>query len=175
MHSVFLSYSRSDSALVDRMAIKIGQAGYSIWLDRTGIRGGEQWRHAIVDAIEAAEVFVIFLSPHSVQSTNVRKELDLAETSKRKILPVSIASVTIPPGMKYQLAGVQVIEGWQLADGGFSQICRAFKELKVRCSGHIEQAPYASQKQSDEPGNVDLSGLGSMGFLSRLLFFRRKH
>ena len=174
MHSVFLSYSRHDSGVVDRMAGKIGQAGYPIWIDRTGIRGGAQWRNAIVEAIEASDVFIIFLSPNSVQSDNVRKELDLAEASKRKILPVSIASVTIPPGMKYQLAGVQIIEGWQLADGGFSQICRAFKELKVRCSGHIEQAPHHSQKQSDEPGNIDLSGLGSLGFLSRLAFFRRK-
>jgi hypothetical protein len=175
MHSVFLSYSRHDSAVVDRIAEKIEQAGYPIWIDRTGIHGGEQWRNAIVDAIEAADVFIMFLSPNSVKSTNVRKELDLADTSKIRIIPISIASVTIPPEMKYQLAGVQIIEGWRLADGGFSQICRAFKELQVRCNRHLVQPSDVSQKQSDELGNIDLSGLGSLGFLSRLMFFRRKH
>ncbi|MDD5461925.1 MAG: toll/interleukin-1 receptor domain-containing protein [Methylococcales bacterium] len=175
MHSVFLSYSRQDTAVVERVAEKIEQAGYPIWIDRSGIHGGEQWRNAIVDAIEAANVFIIFLSPNSVKSTNVRKELDLADTSKISIIPITIASITIPQQMKYQLAGVQIIDGWRLADGGFSQICRALKELQVHCNRHSQQPSDVSQRQSGEPGNIDLSGLGSLGFLSRLMFFHRKH
>lgn len=175
MHSVFLSYSRHDSAVVERIAEKIEQAGYPIWIDRSGIHGGEQWRNAIVDAIEAADVFIIFLSPNSVKSTNVRKELDLADASKISIIPITIASVIIPQQMKYQLAGIQIIEGWRLADGGFSHICRALTELQVRCNRHLAQSSDISQKQSDERGNIDLSGLGSLGFLSRLMSFRRKH
>jgi hypothetical protein len=174
MHSVFLSYSRRDAALADRLAEQIEQAGYPIWIDRVGIIGGEQWRAAIVAAIEAADVFIILLSPNSIQSTNVRKELDLAETAGIRILPITLAQVSIPAEMKYQLAGVQIIEGWKSPDGGYSQVMRALVDLQVRRSGQIQRAARVASKQAGEHSDIDLSGLGSLGFLSRLPFFGRK-
>ena len=37
----------------------------------------------------------------------------MAETAKVRILPVALAPTEIPDGMKYQLAGVQIVEVWQ--------------------------------------------------------------
>jgi hypothetical protein len=102
---IFLSYARKDARIVDQLIARLGTAGYEVWVDRTGIPGGEQWRRQIVRAIESSEAFLIVLSPHSVISDNVRKELDLAEGAQKRVLPVIVQPVDIPAEMKYQLVG----------------------------------------------------------------------
>jgi hypothetical protein len=175
MHSVFLSYSRRDSTVADSYAAMLEQAGYPIWIDREGIAGGEQWRRAIVAAIEGAKAFIVLLSPQSVQSVNVRKELDLAETARIKILPVAIAQAGIPAEMKYQLAGVQIIEAWARSDGGFPDILRALSGRNAGCAGQPwREAVVGSASRSATGSDVDLSGLGSLDFLARLPFFGRR-
>ena len=72
--------------------------------------GGELWKKRIVQAIEQARAFLILLSPNSVVSDDVRKELDIAENRKKLILPLVIAPMKIPPEMEYSLAGLQRID-----------------------------------------------------------------
>src|SRR4051794_31977772 len=97
----FLSYARQDSAASERLVGRLTAAGHRIWIDREGIHGGELWRLQIVKAIESAEVFLLALTPSAVQSDNVRKEVDLAEDAKIRILPVEVAATTIPQSLKY--------------------------------------------------------------------------
>ena len=178
MHSIFLSYSRRDATEVDAIARQLELGGYRVWLDRQGIRGGEQWRKSIVAAIEGAQVFVLLLSPNSVQSSNVRKELDLAEAAKIRILPVEMASTTLPAELKYQLAGVQLVNLWQDQRRGMIDIMRTLRDLRVSRSDEksapLSPQPAADQRKAGAAGaNVDLSDLGSGGFL-RSLFGRKR-
>ena len=46
------------------------------------------------------------MSPNSVASENVTKELTLAEQYDKRVLPLVIDDVEIPPGLDYQLAGL---------------------------------------------------------------------
>jgi hypothetical protein len=109
MAKVFVSYSRSDSKRIKRLIDILEEAGHQVWIDRAGIKGGEVWRHKIVNAINNSDVMVLVLSRHSIESDNVRKELDLAESEKILVIPVEIEAVTIPPDLRYQLVGVQHI------------------------------------------------------------------
>lgn len=109
-NQVFISYSRRDARLADRVAAALTSAGFSVWIDRAGIRGGELWRQQIVSAINDCQSFVLLISPHSIQSDNVRKELDLAEQADRSVLPVTLAQAEIPESLQYQLAGVHKID-----------------------------------------------------------------
>lgn len=138
MASIFISYSRSDAAVVDKLIGRLNDAGHQVWVDRTGIRGGEQWRQRIVNAIENAVVLVLVLSPNSVVSDNVRKELDLAESSKIPILPVAIVPVEIPTAMKYQLAGIQVIDLHRNFEAGLRELLGVLQE---RISAEIRPSP----------------------------------
>jgi sulfatase modifying factor 1 len=104
---IFVSYSRRDLEAVDRLGGRLEAAGHSVWIDRKDMAGGDQWRLQIVEAIESADAFLVALSPRAAQSVNVRKELDLAESAGVKVIPLIIEPVTIPPQMKYQLAGLQ--------------------------------------------------------------------
>src|SRR5262245_27367673 len=46
--SVFLSYSREDSEKVDKIVSDLKSAGHDVWIDRSGIDGGQAWRKEIV-------------------------------------------------------------------------------------------------------------------------------
>jgi hypothetical protein len=106
----FLSYSRHDRGLVDRFEAELRGAGIEVWRDTDEIRGGEEWRRSIVDAIQAADAVVLFVSPSSMASDNVRRELTVAEEEGKEILPVRLVATEISDDFRYSLAGVQYVD-----------------------------------------------------------------
>jgi hypothetical protein len=109
---IFLSYSRKDKGIVEQLENQLETAGYEMWIDVEGIRGGDLWREAIVKAIDQADALLVLLSPNSAKSDNVRTEVDLAAGRKTRIVPVDISTppVIIPPSMQYPLAGKQRVK-----------------------------------------------------------------
>ena len=75
---IFLSYSRRDTEFVDRLYDSLTVLGYSVWTDRRRIPGltDDQWRVAVVEAIEASAVFVIVISPDSTAVEECRARVD---------------------------------------------------------------------------------------------------
>ncbi len=109
MSEVFISYSRADNEFVDGLIRDLEQNGVPVWLDRHDIEGGTAWRAAISEAIRRCRAFVIVLSPNSTGSKNVSRELSLAESHDRTIIPIIYQACDIPAGMEYQLAELQWI------------------------------------------------------------------
>jgi hypothetical protein len=118
---VFISYSRHDSEFVNHLIQDLERNRFSVWIDRAGIQAGESWRKSIVDAIDSCDCFVLVLSPHSVQSRNVTKEVSMADERHKRIFPIICQPCTIPADMEYQLTGVQYTdfagEGYERALG----------------------------------------------------------
>jgi len=125
MSHVFLSYSRADSALVDELGALLEREGYRVWIDRQKIIAGSQWRPELVKAIRECSIFILMLSPDSVRSRDVAKELTLAEEGKKPIVPVEIGTVEIPPHLQYHLAGTQRIKMTQDAGAFISTLLGA--------------------------------------------------
>src|SRR5688572_5086315 len=122
MNHVFVSYSRKDSETVAKIVARLEGEGLNVWLDREDIRGGELWRETIVKAIDNAYAFALMLSPNSVVSENVRKEVDLAEGANRHFLPVLLAAVEVPAKLRYQLAGIQWIEYYSDPEAKYAEL-----------------------------------------------------
>ncbi len=108
--SVFISYSRRDSDFVKQLYQKLTGRGVSAWFDKENIEVADHWRTSIVEGIRDCKAFVLVLSPDSTASENVRKEVDLAERYKRRIVPLMWRTTEIPVAMEYQLAGIQWID-----------------------------------------------------------------
>ena len=69
--------------------------GVPVWHGPTNIRGGQHWHDEIGDALERCDWFVILLSPHSLKSVWVKRELIFALEEKRydkSIVPVLISA-----------------------------------------------------------------------------------
>jgi hypothetical protein len=107
---IFISYSRQDGKDVNLLARKLEDAGYKIWLDRSAIQGGARWQEEIVRGIEKANVFVIVLSPQSIASENVERELGLAHVTGKRILPVMLRRAAVPQPLRYALGSLEIID-----------------------------------------------------------------
>lgn len=136
MTQIFLSYSRTDKDIVNQLISQLEAAGHTVWIDREGIRGGEQWRQKIVEAIESGPIFLLVLSKNSVASDHVRAEIDVAKESRKHIIPVNLQPVEIPSTMKYQLAGLQRINLYPDYATGYQELLEAL--------GGIDSAASAS-------------------------------
>lgn len=75
---IFISYSRQDSVVAE-MYRQVQQAlGNDVFMDTHSIRPGEDWRAALANAIDQADIFQLFWSPHAAESEHVRMEWDYA-------------------------------------------------------------------------------------------------
>jgi eukaryotic-like serine/threonine-protein kinase len=88
MTQVFISYSRKDLVFVERLAKDLQAAGLEVWYDLSGLDGGTRWGREIQAAIQKSQIFVVVLSPNSIDSERVEKEFMYANSLKRKIIPL---------------------------------------------------------------------------------------
>ena len=84
-HHIFLSYSRKDSEIMQRVKSDFLAAGLSVWTDEGIEPGTRSWKKAIEEAIIAAECLVCVLSPDAKASPWVQAELDHAELHGKPI------------------------------------------------------------------------------------------
>jgi hypothetical protein len=113
MAQIFVSYSRHDSEFVDKLIAELEKLGYSVWVDRENIRGGDSWLKSIAEGIDQCNAYLIVLSPNSVASKMVARELTLAFEKQKPIIPLRYKPYTLSSDMEFQLAGTQYIDFYE--------------------------------------------------------------
>ncbi|MBL8165519.1 MAG: TIR domain-containing protein [Anaerolineae bacterium] len=89
-HVGFLSYSRTDNEMMQRIKKSLDGAGLEMWTD-TGLNAGEpSWKNAIKQALRDSQFLVVILSPDSEQSRYVNCEIQIAELLKLQVFPVLV-------------------------------------------------------------------------------------
>lgn len=101
MTKVFLSHSTNDKDFVRRLATSLAGYGIDSWIDEAEIRYGESLITRISESIEGIDLVLAIVSKTSIDSSWVRKELELAltrEIKSRKIvvIPILLDRVDIP-------------------------------------------------------------------------------
>lgn len=91
MNRVFISYSRQNVTFVERLARDLSDAGLFVWVDFRHIKGGDDWRKAITDGINQSEILLVCLSPDAVKSEWVRREIFLARSQHKFIIPLMVS------------------------------------------------------------------------------------
>jgi hypothetical protein len=101
--TVFLSYARTDSDVVRRVAAKLSSAGIRVWLDEASLQPGTDWMQEIERELSAADFIAFFISPDSVKSGWTKRELQIALHRQVSgeggavILPVLLQDADVPP------------------------------------------------------------------------------
>lgn len=80
---VFLSHSSHDAPEVARLADVLQKHGIPVFYSPHNIQGGQQWHDEIGSALMRCDWFVLMLSPDSVDSTWVDRELKFALSNER--------------------------------------------------------------------------------------------
>ncbi len=106
---LFLSYSRQDAAFVSRLVAGLEARGHDVWVDTDDIRGSEPWRASIVAGIRQADAVVLVISPPSMESANVEREITVALEHRMRVVPAVLEPAPLRQGLEYDLAGLQQV------------------------------------------------------------------
>jgi WD40 repeat protein len=109
MTQVFLSYADEDRTTMEKIRNSLRRESITVWTNRTDIQTGEAFDEAIKRGIEQADNLVFLLSPDSVNSTYCQRELDLAVSLHKRIIPVLVRS-TEPNQVPSVLPELQYID-----------------------------------------------------------------
>ncbi|MCD6260752.1 MAG: TIR domain-containing protein [Thaumarchaeota archaeon] len=98
---IFISYSKVDKTMAERIANTLKQKGYVVWFDEWKIKVGDSIIDKINKGIVESDFLLVLLSKNSIKSKWVKEELNAAkmkEIAKRKvfILPVLLEDCEIP-------------------------------------------------------------------------------
>jgi len=109
MTQVFISYSEHDRETMEKIRNSLRRESLTVWTNTTDIQTGEDFQSAIDRGIEQTDNLVYLLSPDSVESEFVRKEIDYAVSLDKRIIPVLVRK-TPPESIPKALQGVQYID-----------------------------------------------------------------
>lgn len=102
-YDVFISYSHQDKEIAEQICALLDQYNIAHWIDREGVRHGDDFKVDIVDAINSSKILLFISSINSNQSRNTVKEVGLAEKSNKVILPVRIDESPYNKSLEYDL------------------------------------------------------------------------
>lgn len=94
---LFISYSRRDASVVDRLELSLQQAGYNVWVDRSNLQAGQAWSAQVQQAIDQCAALVVALSPDALRSTAVRNEYQHALKAGKPVFVATIRTTRQPP------------------------------------------------------------------------------
>jgi hypothetical protein len=103
------------------------QHGVPVWYSRTHLRGAQQWQEEIGRALRRCDWFVVILSPRSVKSMWVKRELSYAMLRRRfenRILPVIYRRCDYEK-LHWALASFQMVD----ATRGYLDGCRMLLKI----------------------------------------------
>ena len=91
---VFLSHESSNRDMATRIAGTLRRHGVPVWYSVSDIRGAQQWHDEIGAALGRCDWFLLLLSPSSVESMWVKRELLFALQQnhfENRIIPAVLA------------------------------------------------------------------------------------
>lgn len=94
---VFISYSRKDTPIADKICAALDNAKISYFIDRKGISGGAEFYKILAEAILNCKVFLYLASANSYTSKYAKKEVAFALNMRAQaIIPYIIDDAEMP-------------------------------------------------------------------------------
>jgi hypothetical protein len=137
MSRLFISYNDNDREFARRLTVDLFRLGVDVWFDEVECKIGDSLFEAVQGGIASSEYLGVVLSPSSISSPWVQKEVEaaLAEEVRKKrvkILPLLLVDCEIP----------LFLAGRQYADfRNGAEYATTLEKLVERVGVHTSQAP----------------------------------
>ena len=110
---IFVSYAHRDAEALDYPSVyeiitHLHNQGYRIWYDQ-GLPPSAVWTEQLEKAIDNAAIFLVFISPNSIASDNVRDEVVRARNLRKPIVRVDLQQTVLSRGLGLQLDAIQAL------------------------------------------------------------------
>jgi hypothetical protein len=99
MGYIYVSYSLPDQAVARRLVESLQERGYTVWVDFQDLLPGRNWSEQTQAAIQSSEVFVVLLSPESASSSLINREITVAGSASKPIIPILLREAALPPSL----------------------------------------------------------------------------
>jgi hypothetical protein len=110
-HDIFISYRRADRELVASVVRRLEARGVGVWYDAE-IEGGADWRETIVEQLTNSDMLAIFFSEDCNNSRQLKKELAVADSLGKPVVPILIENTQPRGAYLYELADRNWIQIW---------------------------------------------------------------
>ena len=107
---LFISYSHKNTQALDPVLRILRRNQFRFWYDR-GLLSGVEWADELERNISHCSQFLVFITPESVESSFVRKEVSLALSLRKEILVVYLSDTVLSHGLSLLLGDIQAILG----------------------------------------------------------------
>lgn len=115
---IFVSYSHADKLHVYPVIDYLNKGGAKIWYDE-GIPISENWRKIIVDHIEKCKCFLVFITPHIINSDYVQKEINFALKRKKPFFSVFLRETKLPSEIEFEISNIQYMNKYLMSESEF--------------------------------------------------------
>ncbi len=115
---LFISYSRVDGEFARRINTSLSQQQFTTWIDEVGMRGGSEWPAQLTEALKQCKAVVVIISPDSIKSVWVKRELEFADKEGKKVIPLKLKETSLPDWYTFRFGTVQWID---FTTGSFEQ------------------------------------------------------
>lgn len=151
MANIFISHSTLDKGLADYLCNAFEERGLSCWIAPRDIVPGAEWAVSITNAIAQADVLFVLYSKNSVKSTQVTKEIGIADRKGKYILPYKIDDTEPEGAFDYYLTGCQwVVVDPALGDYKIDELCEIIHTIiKERTSKAAEDLKEKEKQEAE--------------------------
>src|SRR5262252_2384262 len=104
------SYSSQDKTAADAACAVLERAGIRCWIAPRDIRPGQEYGHAIIEAIDQCRVMVLIFSANANDSRQIHREIERAVSKGVPIIPLRIEEVVPTRSMEYFLGAIHWLD-----------------------------------------------------------------
>ncbi|MCB1738374.1 MAG: SUMF1/EgtB/PvdO family nonheme iron enzyme, partial [Gammaproteobacteria bacterium] len=148
MSDIFICYSRTDSAIANKLADRLRAERWTVFLD-VQTRVGRRYDQVIEAELEVARVVVVLWSAASRKSHDVRDEARVGR-DKDILFPALIERVQLPLGFGHTQTADLV--GWS-GDPGQPGLQELLESLRLQLNG-VETGPVGTPAHAPKPGET---------------------
>lgn len=112
MDRTFISHASSNRETANSICSRLESEGLPCWIAPRDITHGVEWDSAIVEALRAARLTIVLLSPAANESAHVVREVRIAAKRRIPILALRVEAVEPAAAMEYYLAGLHWLDAF---------------------------------------------------------------
>ena len=141
MSHIFISHASEDLNYALKLAKKLQNEGFNIWIDAERLEPSDTWMERIFTAIFACDAFIIILSPAAEASKWVEREFHVADKRDKPLFPVLYKGGNWP-----LFFGIHVEEIYKDDNGDEKYPSKQFYEALARYSKRQERGQDVTQE-----------------------------
>jgi len=148
---VFISHSSKDKVVADALKHRLEASSVRTWKAPENIQPGQVWEEAITEAISICRITLLIWSTDSQDSQQVKRELALAASMDKIVIPLRIQNLRPEGAFAYYLTNTHWLDAFlQDQENALLEVVdRVHMILKAPSGGKPIDAGGSNNKSSD--------------------------